>query len=249
MVLQFAVSIGLGIAAAVVFSQISYARNIDLGFRRDNIIVMGSGRMTTEQRDAFAQVLRANPGVMDVGMTDRTPFRTGQNLVFVQPPGQADTVTLNGVDIDPDYPRVYSIKLVAGRELSETRGDDRMGSQMPGGDPLNEGRNILLNVAGAQRLGLTPQQAVGKTVLFNHNHVKIAGVLADAKVNGAREPINPTAYTYVPKAPMGLSVRLRPDTIPQTLAFIDKSWRAFSPIAGIDRSFLDESFNKLYQTR
>ena len=39
-VLQFAVSIGLGIAAAVVFSQISYARNIDLGFRRDNIVVI-----------------------------------------------------------------------------------------------------------------------------------------------------------------------------------------------------------------
>jgi len=247
-VLQFAVSIGLGIAATVVFSQISYARNIDLGLRRDNIIVMGSGRMTTEQRDAFVQVLRANPGVMDVGMTDRTPFQIGQSLVLVQPPGQADTVTLNGVDIDPGYSKVYGIKLVAGRLLSETRGDDRMNSQMPGGDPLNEGRNILLNVAGAQRIGLTPQQAIGKTVLFNHNHVKIAGVLADAKVNGAREPINPTAYTYVPNASMRLSVRLRPDTIPQTLAFIDKTWRAFSPIGGIDRSFLDDSFNKLYQT-
>jgi putative ABC transport system permease protein len=246
-VLQFAVSIGLGIAAAVVFSQISYARNIDLGFRRDNIVVMGSGRMTTEQRDAFVQVLRANPGVLDVGMTDRTPFQIGQSLVLVQPPGQADTVTLNGVDIDPNYPKVYGIKLVAGRLLSETRGDDRMNSQRPS-DPLNEGRNILLNVAGAQRLGLTPQQAIGKTVLLNHIHVKIAGVLADAKVNGAREPINPTAYTYVPKASMGLSVRLRPDTIPQTLAFIDKTWRGFSPIGGIDRSFLDDNFNKLYQT-
>ena len=42
-VLQFAVSIGLGIAAAVVFGQINYARNIDLGFRRDNILVMGAG--------------------------------------------------------------------------------------------------------------------------------------------------------------------------------------------------------------
>ncbi len=246
-VLQFAVSIGLGIAAAVVFGQISYARTIDLGFQRDNIVVMGSGRMTTEQRDGFVQVLRANPGVIGVGLTDRTPFQIGQSLVLVQPPGRADTVTLNGVNIDPGYPTVYSIKLVAGRLLSETRGDDRMNSQTPGGDPLNEGRNILLNVAGAQRLGLAPQQAVGKTVLFNHNHVKIAGVLADAKVNGAREPINPTAYTYVPRASMGLSVHLRPDTIPQTLAFIDKTWRAFSPIGAIQRTFLDDSFNQLYQ--
>jgi putative ABC transport system permease protein len=246
-VMQFAVSIGLGIAATVVFSQISYARSIPLGFRRDNIVVLGSGRMTTEQRDAFVQVLRANPGVIDVGLADRMPFDVGQSLVLVQTPGQAGSVTLNGIAIDPGYPKVYGIKLEAGRLLSEARGDDRIHSTLPGGDPLNEGRNIIVNVAGAQRLGLTPQQAVGKTIIFNHNHVKIVGVLANAKVDGAREPIKPTAYAYVARTSMAMSVRLRPDAIPQTLAFIDKTWRAFSPIGGIQRTFLDDNFNKLYQ--
>ena len=48
-VLQFAVSIGLGIAAAVVFTQINFARNIDLGFRKDNILVVrGAGLLTIE---------------------------------------------------------------------------------------------------------------------------------------------------------------------------------------------------------
>src|SRR6185437_15080179 len=151
-ILQFAVSIGLGIAAAVVFSQISYARNIDLGFRRDNILVVSSGRMTPEQRETFAHTLRANPGVVDVAMSNLVPFDLGQTLALFQLPGQSGGVTLNNIAVNPDYASVYGMRLIAGRMLSESRGDDRMNSTLPGGDPLNEGRNILLNEAGARRL-------------------------------------------------------------------------------------------------
>lgn len=246
-VLQFAVSIGLGIAAAVVFSQINYARSIDLGFHRDNIVIMGQGRLTPEQRDAFVRLLRAYPGVADVGMSNMAPFDQGQSLAMIQLPGQSDIITLNGFAINPDYPKAYGMRLIAGRLLSETRGEDQLHSTLPQLDPLNEGRSILVNEAGARRLGLTPQQAVNQIVLFNHSHVRIVGVLADAKLNGAREPIKPTFFGYIPSYPMQIAVHLRPDEIPQTLAFIDKTWRAFSPMAAIQRSFLADRFGKLYQ--
>ena len=71
---------------------------------------------------------------------------------------------------------------------------------------------------------------MGKTVLFNQAHVRIVGVLADAKINGAREPVVPTAYPYIAEYPMGIAVRLRPDMMSQTVDFIDRTWRAFSPI-------------------
>jgi putative ABC transport system permease protein len=75
-VLQFAVSIGLGIAAAVVFGQIRYARNIDLGFRRDNILVVGhAGRVFMDGRQSFVQALRANPGVLDIALSERGALR------------------------------------------------------------------------------------------------------------------------------------------------------------------------------
>jgi putative ABC transport system permease protein len=74
------------------------------------------------------------------------------------------------------------------------------------------------------------------------------GVIADAKFHGARELASPAIYTYDPKATLDLALRLRPGTVPETLAFIDRSWHAFSPIAAVQRHFLDESFDKLYQT-
>ena len=50
-----------------------------------------------------------------------------------------------------------------------------------------------------------------------------------------------------PNATLNLTLRLRPGTLPETLAFIDKTWRAFSPTTAVQRHFLDDSFDKLYQ--
>ena len=247
-VLQFAVSIGLGIAAAVVFSQINYARNIDLGFHFDNVLMISNGRLNIEERHAFVRALRNNPGFVAVGETDRIPFQTGQSLSLVAPPGQsqAQAVSLNTMEIDPNYAKVFDIPLVAGRNFMEGRADDKFHSMGPGSDPLNAGKSVLLNVSAARRLGLTPQQAVGKTVLYNQVAVRVVGVLADSKVMGAREPVRPFVYVYSPDFEMMFVARLRPDMIPQTLAFIDHTWRSFSPEVAVERRFIDSDYAKFY---
>jgi putative ABC transport system permease protein len=183
-------------------------------------------------------------------MSDRVPFDSGQSLSQLQAAGNPQAFLLNGYQIHPDYPKVYGMKLVAGRFLSESRGEDRLNSNAPEGDPKNEGRSILLNETGARRLGFTPQEAAGKMVLFNHNHVRIAGVLADAKLNGALEPVKPSFYAYMPtNGGMGFALRLRGDRIPETVAFIDRTWRSFSPGVASQRRFLDESFGRLYSAQ
>jgi len=248
-VLQFSVSVGMGIAAAVVFGQVSYGRSMDLGFRRDNVVVIsGDPRLTDARQEAFAQALRADPGVAAVGLSSYTPFGSGQSNSLIQVPGRPGQLTMNTTIIGPGYPQVYGIPLIAGRRLSE-RGVDRLNSLgiATGGDPLNEGRNVLINAAAARRLGFDPQQAVGKTILYNHNHVSIVGVLADAKLQGALEPVVPMIYVYVPGWGMNISVRLRRGRIPQTLNFIDRTWHALMPTVAIQRQFLDQSFDQLYR--
>ncbi|HEY7887187.1 MAG TPA: ABC transporter permease [Steroidobacteraceae bacterium] len=249
-VLQFAVSVGMGIAAGVVFSQIRYARAMNLGFRHDDVVViMGNSRLVGEKQEAFAQALRADPGVAAVGLSSYVPFLPGQSNSLIQVPGRAGQFTINTTVIGPDYPGVYGIRLIAGRLLSVGRGPDRLNSigLFTGGDPLNEGRDLLINASAARQLGFTPQQAVGKSILYNHNHLTIVGVLADAKLQGAREPVVPMIYVYVPSWGMNISVRLRPGRIPPTLHFIDQTWRAFMPTVAVQRMFLDGSFAQLYQ--
>jgi len=245
--MQFAVSIALGIAAMVVFRQVDYVRNTDLGFRRDNIVVIQNHDLTGAWQEAFAQALRANPGVSEVGMSDIAPFDLfNRSVAGVQVPGQPQ-LSLSSLSIGPDYPRTYGIALVTGRLLSASRGNDRFSI-----NGANAGRNVLVNVAGARRLGFTPQNAVGQIVLYQDSQVpirvRIVGVLADAETRGAREPVAPTIYTYDLGLPMNFSVRLRPGRIPQTLAFIDRTWHAFVPMVAIRRSFLSASFAQLYRS-
>lgn len=246
-VLQFSVSIGLGIAAAVVFGQIRYARNIDLGFQRDNILVVGhAGRVFMDGRQSFVQQLRANPGVLDIALSSQVPFDTGQSNDAIRVPGKPDLLVFNKMVISPGFPRFYGMRLLAGRELSATQSLDQISSRNAG-DPANIGHNILINEAAAARLGFSAQQAVGQTILYDNYAVNIVGVLSDAKFSGAREPVKPTFYVYDPEVAAQVSVRVRPDMIPPTLEFIDKTWHAFAPIAVVSRHFLDESFGELYQ--
>jgi putative ABC transport system permease protein len=244
-VAQFAVSIGLGTVALVVFRQIDYARNLDLGFRHDNVIVVDAGRLTPSERDSFAQLLRTQPGVLATAQSNDVAFTTNQSLDVGQLAGQPDTVTLNRLPIGPDFPSLYDIPIVAGRMLSDKRGEDRF---QGGLNPANEGHSIVTNEAAAARFGFTPQQMVNKTMLLDNIHMQVVGVLRDFMFRGAREPVKPAVYVYDPKALVMISVRVRPQGLKDTLAFIDKTWRSLAANTALRRYFLDDSFSALYRT-
>ena len=247
-VLQFAVSIALGIAAAVVFSQISFARNIDLGFRKDNVLVInGVGRLTIAGRESFIQQLRSNPDILDVATIGALPFDSSRWSGTMQLAGHPEFVDLNNRVIGTNAVQLLGMKLAAGRLLSDKRAQDQVDSSISAPASANEGHNILIDEAGAARLGLTPRQALGKTVIDGKDHLQIVGVLADAKFDGARQPPRPSIYFYDPKYRGFAMIRIRPDAIPQIMAFVDRAWHDFAPTIAVSRHFLDDDFGKLYQ--
>ena len=249
-VLQFAVSIGLGIVTIAVYKQISFARDLDLGFHRSNIIVLYAGDLTSSSRETLAQTLHGYPGVSATALSSAVPFQGDNSLGLARLPGQPDAFSVNRIIIGPDFPRLYGMALVAGRLLSESRDVDTLIDSSGGGSlfPTNEGHNILINVATAARFGYTPQQAIGKTMMYNRNHVNIVGVLADVKFDGAREPVKPTVYFNDKSRTNWLSVRLSGQDVSATLASIDRTWRALAPATYLSKYFLSERFGTLYRS-
>jgi putative ABC transport system permease protein len=244
-VLQFAVSIGLGITALVIFRQVDYARHIDLGFRKDNIVVADTfRRMTPAGQDSFAQILTAEPGVIGVARSSQPAFHGAINFSLVRLPGESRPLTINKIMISPNFPQVYGMRLMAGRQLYLQRGEDRLSNMTA---PGNEGHNILINQAAASRFGWSPKQAVGKTINYNMNTVRIVGVLADAKVDGARDPVGPTVLFYDPENISIISIRMRGDAIVPTLAAIDRTWHRLAPSVTPLRYFVSDDFEKLFQ--
>ncbi len=123
-VLQFAVSIGLAITTLVVFTQINFVHNQALGFRHDNILVVGTGRMATGTRESLMAQLRTHPGVSGVASSSDTPFFPSLSIESIHVPGQAAEMIFDLLQITPEFADLYDMKLAAGRMLSDKRAED-----------------------------------------------------------------------------------------------------------------------------
>jgi putative ABC transport system permease protein len=247
-VLQFAISIGLGIATIVVFSQLSYARAVDIGYDRHNLVVVrGADRMPMSARDALRQALLAEPSVAGVAASNMVPFDGTILVDQVRLPDGVQQFTIRNINIDPDFLGVYGMKLLAGRNLSRARGED----VFPDMDkkPVNPHANILIAAAAARQLGLPVEKAVGQTILFGEQKVPstIVGVVGDTYYDSLQTGLQPIIYYYDPKGPGPLTVRIRPGQTQTALAAIDRIWHRQMPTITIRRQFQDASFDKLFQ--
>jgi putative ABC transport system permease protein len=239
-VLQFAVSIGLGIAVLVVYAQISFARHMDLGFRKEGVVLINSLALSPRARRDFAQALRADPDILNTSVTDwdAIPFGHSQNNIDVYRPGNPSNDVFRIASIDPDFTRVFGIHLLAGRPLSEQHSQDIAVDERQSNAPYN----VIINESAARHLGYTAANAVGRMFTAHKSRVTVVGVIADVKMEGASDAIVPTIYRYLPPAAQVVAVRVRQERLPGTLAFIDRSWRAFAPGTAMDRQFLNENF-------
>jgi putative ABC transport system permease protein len=246
-VVQFAVSIGLGITALVVFQQISFARTMNIGMDKDGIVVINADSMSPSTLESFVRALDANPLLGGAARSADIPFSGQINTDTVQLPGQAGSTTLRVTAIDPDFLSVYRIRLLSGRSLSRLRADDAMNRN-------STHYNVLINAAAARQFGYSPRAAVGKTFFEVNSANKVAprtaltivGVTTDFKFKSDKEEVVPTFYVNVSGDMNWVSVRVPARGISRALSAIDDTWRAFAPSAAIDRHFVDEDFEKQF---
>ncbi len=244
---QFAVSIGLGIAAAVMLRQISFVRGADLGFHRDGVVVIqGLSKLTVARRVSFARALSGDPDIVSVALSNVVPFNmlSSSNLpVHIQ--GQPQGLTAHIVTITPQFTALYGIHLLAGRSLDPAHAEDLASG-------LNV-HNVLINSAAARGFGMSPQESIGKSIAITVDGVhvmKIVGVVGDAMFDGVKDAIQPTVYyadTVDANVTTFLSVRVRAGRMTSVLPFIDSTWRSFAPGVAIDRYLLKDAFESLFR--
>jgi putative ABC transport system permease protein len=238
-VLQFAVSIGLGVAVAVVFAQISFVRTIDTGFQKSGVVIINAADMAPATRESFAEALRRDPGISDVALSDSVPLGHSFHSDVLRSPGGGSTQVFRFMSISPNFADLYHMRLLTGRLLSQSRGADRHREKTP--------YNALINVTGAKQLGFTPQSVIGKTFVQTDTSMTVVGVLDDVQMEGPRRPVTGTFYFYDPDHFPFVSVRVRQQNLPATLSFLDKTARAFAPTIVMQRHFLTDDFDAQFK--
>ncbi len=249
-VLQFAILIALVVATTVIYQQNLYATHEGLRGNIDQMLVVRGGC-----KPAFRAELRKLPGVAGVSCAAFT-FLTGFQVSQMRT-ATGETILVNQMTLDPGMFALYGIKPLAGSlPPATTAGDYR-----PDAAPA-----YILNEAAVRRFGFaSPQAAIGQTLPKNLGpaappapgqprpevktiRVPIVAVVPDFSFKPiSDQPILPIAYVSNPLANRALvSVKLKGQQIPETLAAIDRLWAAANPGVSISRFFLSDHMQELY---
>jgi putative ABC transport system permease protein len=245
-VLQFAVSIGLGIAALVVLAQTSFARTVDLGLNKDGIVLIHARGMESSTRESLVRALDAAPALKGAALSGDTPFSGSAYNATIEIPAVPGTTRIRTVPVGPKFFSLYDIHLLSGRPLSDSHGQDVRRKE-------SSADNVLINRAAAERFGYSPQSALGKSFYGVNTSAKvkktlhvIVGVTADFMFEGDRKEVVPTFYANIPEDIATISVRVPASGVPQALSTIDRIWHGFAPSIAIDRHFLDADFERQF---
>jgi putative ABC transport system permease protein len=259
-VVQFAISIALVIATAFVFEQRRFAQSIELGYNKDQIVMLDVAAAADFRRqwEPFKRRLLANAEVTHVTASSSPPGNQRYDSVGLRAEGSdATSREMNYMFVELDFFETYDIDILAGRAFSEAYPSDRTVLEQEDAEPHG---TYLINALAARQFGWTPEEAVGKWMeitageFFRNVRGPIVGVTEDVHFRSVRSTMQPIFYLIAPERMFGgvqmlqqVSIRVTGRDLPATLDYIDAAWAAFFPNRPIARRFLDEDFQALYR--
>ena len=250
-VFQFSVAIILIVATVVASLQLSYARNIDLGYDKSNTFVL-RGLYTTEaspQRDAIKTQLLANPNISSVTKTSRFPTGSLTDAMGLINPMTNEMQLMPVLGVDEDYFTSYKINIVSGRGFSRDFTADAF--TRPTDENPTPSFSVVINKVAAKSLGYAPEEAVGKQfkVLFTRTTegtATIVGVTEDYYFSSLKTEVAPTYHLLNNNNGYNMSIKYTGDTA-QVRDYIEQTWSKFVPEQPIALDYLDDRFNQMYQ--
>ncbi len=241
-VLQFAIAIVLLVGIVVVQSQMDFIRNKDLGFNKEELLVLEVNGFSEvrEGIQPFRDELRANPAIRGVATSRGLIVNgLGNSLIeTIDANGKPVSTSIYQHQIDYDYLNVYEMRLVAGRNFSSRAASDTVGGV------------YIVNEATVRALGWgDPQNALGKPFRADGTTGTVIGVVKDFHFTSLQERIEPVALSPTrPNRFSRIAVRLNTAQLTETIAFIEQAWQKHFPQALLQYSFFDERLDEQYQT-
>ncbi len=236
-VFQFTLSIGLIIGTLVIYNQVSFLRNTQLGFEEEQIVVMPMRDSTMQaQYETLKQELVTHPNVLHASAVSNVPGgRFNQNAIrWVD-----DDETYNASEwyIDYDMIETLGIEVIEGRSFSR---------DFPG----DVGTAFLLNETAARQFEW--DSAVNQDMVWYADPDSIrgtvVGVVKDFHFASLHQPVAPIIMQLSPQGFNYMMIKIRTERIDETLAFLEQQWQAFSPSRGFAYSFLNDDFDALYRS-
>ncbi len=236
---QFVIAQFFVIATLMVSKQINYSLNADMGFSKDAIITFDLPRDTVKgHAPQLLKEIKSLPGVAIASTGFMSPADEGVAFTKISyDNGKEEIIPKVNVQIrwgDPDYIRVYQLKLVAGRNVEAS----------------DTAREFLINESYAHAIGFknTPD-ALGKLLKFNGKNLPVVGILKDFHDQSMRAEIS--AIVFANGNGSTFHVKLQPNmggnaSWKNTIAKIQAAYQQLYPSEDFTYKFMDETIAKFY---
>ncbi|NQT79071.1 MAG: ABC transporter permease [Candidatus Aminicenantes bacterium] len=238
-VFQFAVSIGFVVGAIFILRQMYFMRNTDLGFNKENVVIVQvnlpvPAAMRANTMEYLKREYLQHPGVSSVSMTSGVPSDI-RGIVNGRVEGTpADEATLMvWVATEHDFVKTLEIEIKEGRDFSKEFSTDLKDS-------------FIINEAVAQKLNL--ESPVGKRIVVGGRNGTVVGIFKTLHWEPKLREIFPMVFYVEPNRCNKLAVKVNPENIPETLAFMEKKWQENVTNRPFQYEFLEDMLDNLYKS-
>jgi putative ABC transport system permease protein len=241
-VLQFSISIVLLVGTIIIFRQLNYMKKSDLGFNKDNVLLLNFPGLNTEtgrKYEVFRDELLKNSNIHSVSGAYTLPgIRSRMNIsvrAIGTPPD--NSINIQALPADYGFAATLQLEIIEGRDFSHDFSTDRYES-------------VLLNQSAVNALGL--DKPVGTRLMIPgedyEDGVIVIGVVKDFHIDSFHEKINPILIYINPMMYITIAVRINPMNKDNSLAYIKNVWDAVLPEINLDYRYLENAYDSLYST-
>ncbi len=238
-VFQFVVSIVLFIGTFVIFNQMKYVQAKDLGFDKEQVVVIKKANDLGSRLREFEHDLLTNAGVVSVSASSIIPgSEQNQSVYWLKESSDQTPRQLHEVYCDHNFLATYGMNLASGRFFSLERPSDSAAVV------VNQQVEVAFGVGGLTDRVLSQPHPPSS----QWSNSPVIGVLKDFNFQSLRQPVNPLVLRILPPgyaAPYVL-VRVKPDDYSETISFIENTWKKYADNEAIDYSFLDQDIGRMY---
>ena len=233
---QFVVTIVLFICTMLVNRQMDHLRAKDLGFNKENLVVIDRAYVLEEQIEAFRQELLKNPSISHVTISSAVPGGLiGDNAYLPEGASTNETHAINNIWADWYFQETYDLEMVEGRWFQEDNPTDSFALI------LSESAIRALNFDDPLNKRIYTQ--LGDETDYPH---PIIGVVRDFHFQSLHQEIRPLIIQFNSRNYNQISVRISSNNTGMTLDYIEETWNSFREQQPIHMTFLEEELAALY---
>ena len=234
---QFIVTIILFICTIVVNRQMNYIQQKDLGFDKENLVVIDRADVLEEQQEVFRQELLKNPAIYKVTASSAVPGGLiGDNVYLPEGATSEETHAINNIWADWHFKETYGLELIEGRWFQEENPTDSFA--------------LILNESAVRALGYDDPLNKRIYTTFGEDSEAphpIIGVVKDFNFQSLHQEIRPLVIQFAEFGTLKLSIRINGNQTNSTLVYIENTWNSFMEVQPVHMTFLDEDLATLYQ--